>query len=929
MGNSAKAKTEVKARDSYWDNIKGVLIILVVFAHVLYSYQDSKWINFIVDSIYMFHMPAFIFVSGYFSTSEKSKTLRAQVRFIKAYVLFNGLFVIYNLISDGSAKLLTPYYSYWYLIALVVWRLSVKFIADKKYAIYLTLIAALLVGFWSDVTNVMAIARIIAFYPFFLAGYLYRDSKINRDGKLRQLSGWRKILPGGGTTALLLILLIASYKLCHFSNGALMMGRYGGLKAPLGRCVIFAVAGIAIVLLLVISIDKKIPFLTKAGKNSLSIYLIHRPVTLVINKLFGEKLSAMHAYELVIVAVIVTCVLVIILGTDFVSKCVEILIGDKSDKYRAIPRAAYGLMALAMALVPAWNFFISSRTVTSTDNDVMYNVLSDELESKIDNALRIEFAGDLILLEDQVKNAYTGAGYDFSDMFEYTEKYISSADLAIGVLEGPLGGEDIGYSTSNFGDGKKLALNFPDEFADAISDAGFDVVTTANNHLLDKGVDASARTLDVLDDIGMSHIGSYRDATEKESSNVLYKEVDGVSFAILAYTYGSNGYSSDELLSDDLSYVTSVLVSPDSDKFDSVKQSVVNDLEKARALNPDFIIVLPHMGTQFEDYPSEYQETWRDVFLENGADIILGDHPHAVQPVVYEEYDGRTTFTAYCPGNYANSYREYNGDASALVEIYIDRESKSIIAGSIVPMWTESSIDGIYRPLPIYDIMNESGSDLQSELSTDDLERAAEVNEHITGVMLGTELGLDTVRERYYFDESGFLREKSETIEVTDEMKEGIFYRLYSSVDSVCFIGDSVTEGTKNGGYPWYEPLESICDVSVTNISKGGATVQSLLDLYGDEIAATKAELYVIAIGTNDVRYRNENKCAMTAEAYTDKIKSMADTILSNNSTAQLVFIAPWTSTDGDTISKLNYQDKVAMNTEYSKALEQFCADNG
>ena len=84
------------------------------------------------------------------------------------------------------------------------------------------------------------------------------------------------------------------------------------------------------------------------------------------------------------------------------------------------------------------------------------------------NAFRITFSGDLILLEDQVKRAYNGKGYDFSDVFEYAEPYISSADLAIGVFEGPMAGEDAGYSSSNFDDGKELYLNFPDSFADAV-----------------------------------------------------------------------------------------------------------------------------------------------------------------------------------------------------------------------------------------------------------------------------------------------------------------------------------------------------------------------------------------------------------------------------------------------------------------------------
>ena len=120
------------------------------------------------------------------------------------------------------------------------------------------------------------------------------------------------------------------------------------------------------------------------------------------------------------------------------------------------------------------------------------------------------------MLEDQVKNAYNGKGYDFSPCFEYTKKYISAADFAVGVFEGPLAGNSKGYSNSNFDDGKELYLNFPDEFADAVKTAGFDLVTTANNHLLDMGEAGVDRTIRVLKEKGLDSTGSYLNKTQKE-----------------------------------------------------------------------------------------------------------------------------------------------------------------------------------------------------------------------------------------------------------------------------------------------------------------------------------------------------------------------------------------------------------------------------
>ena len=133
--------------------------------------------------------------------------------------------------------------------------------------------------------------------------------------------------------------------------------------------------------------------------------------------------------------------------------------------------------------------------------------------------------------------------------------------------------------------------------------------------------------------------------------------------------------------------------------------AIKKDFELAKSFNPDLIIVLPHWGTQFVDEPNDNQKFWRETFLSLGADIILGDHTHSVQPAVIETVDGRKTFTLYSPGNYANVYRAHDGDASIMAEIYIDRETKKILGGAIIPMWTRSTLSGNYRPLPIYEIL--------------------------------------------------------------------------------------------------------------------------------------------------------------------------------------------------------------------------------
>ena len=442
------------------------------------------------------------------------------------------------------------------------------------------------------------------------------------------------------------------------------------------------------------------------------------------------------------------------------------------------------------------------------------------LDKDVHGAFRILFCGDLILLEDQVKRAWNGNAYVFDDMFEYTRKYIEAADLSIGVFEGPMGGEERGYSTSNYGDGKVMALSFPDSFAEAVKRAGFDLVTTANNHMLDKGRDGVFRTLDVLDRTGLPHTGTYRSPQEKESQSIRLIEKDGLRFAVLSYTYGSNGRKEDEMLySEDICFMTSMLVPPSSRNFAKVTESIRQDFERAKALKPDFIIVLPHMGSQFLTKPDYYQRTWVKLFKEFGADIILSDHTHSVQPAEITSEKGRKVFTAYCPGNYSNIYREFNGDANILVEVYIDRRTKQILAGGIVPMWSSAFMNGNYRPIPMNDIAHDER--LASRLTTYDLERADAVNKVITQTIFGEAFTFDMVRERYYFDERGFLRETVPPLKSEADITASRFMKLVNSVESVCFVGDSITQGSRNGGFPYYEPLLEYITAKVSSFAVG------------------------------------------------------------------------------------------------------------
>ena len=916
----------------YWDNMKGFLIILVVFAHFLYQFQSGRFLaDALVDFIYLFHMPAFIFVSGYFGKSKNSRSPKSIAKLLILYYLFNTAMGF----LFGFESLLIPVYSYWYLLALAVWRVTAPYLAKINHVQILLVPAAILVGLLQDVDNTLAISRIIAFYPFYMAGYLSDPDKnkdlIQTEYKIRAQQGAAGLLLG-------CICAFLSFGFFNHYDDALVMFPYTDVMELFERTLIFATAFFMIYAIRYLCPAGRISGVTVLGQNCIWIYILHRPVTLWVS----DFLIASPTWLLLAVSIFGTAIICVVFGSNFVAGKLNYVINTGLDGFcdgKPARRNPVALACLVVSLIfvqlAVTQFYSGIKSgdfnqwasehfgsqIAEQNGEPLPQVMSTDRQSDFDNAFRITFAGDLILLEDQVKLGWSEAGYNFDSVFEYAGDYIKSADYAIGVFEGPMAGEEAGYSSSNYDDGKELWLNFPDEFAVAVKSTGFDLVTTATNHVLDRGLNGAVRTLDILDETDLDHTGSYRNQTEKENNRVKFVEKDGLTMAILSYTYGSNDYELERLIDGDLSYVTSVISGSSGKTFNALKSQVEQDFELAKSMNPDLIIVLPHIGMQFENSPDEEQRAWFQIFKDLGADIILGDHPHAVQPVEIVEYNGRMVFEAYCPGNFANIYREYGGDASMLIDIYISRETKKIIGGAIVPLYTQARADGNYRALPVYEVMR--NQKLREQLSSDDINRTEIANRVITSAALGVELDASGVTERYYFDNTGYLRSPVTGLEFTPAMRDGVLYQALAGHDSICFIGDSVTEGTKNAGCPWYEPITEYLDNAVIcNYSKGGCTVSYMTEHAGE---IPDAEIYVIALGTNDVRYRDSRQCAMTAEAYVEELGQLKTALAGKSPGAQFVFIAPWYSVDGDPYCPLSFSEKTELNEQYTNVLRNWC----
>ena len=285
-------------------------------------------------------------------------------------------------------------------------------------------------------------------------------------------------------------------------------------------------------------------------------------------------------------------------------------------------------------------------------------------------------AGDVMSHMPITNDAYVEADgtYDYSHMLQFAARQLEQADYAVANLETVLAG---GPDYSGF-----PAFNSPDELAYDVKEAGFDLLSTANNHTRDRGMDGIYRTLDVLDQAGLAHVGTYRSQEERdEQSGIYVADVGGISVAFLSYTYGLNGFrlDSDKMYAVNLfnlDYYTT-LANPDYELLQS-------DLEAARALDTDLIAVMIHWGVEYQNAPNGHQTNLAQFLVEQGADLVLGGHPHVLQPyetISVTGWDGqeREGFVCYSLGNFiSNQYDPFPAvQTTAVLDLELTKDPES------------------------------------------------------------------------------------------------------------------------------------------------------------------------------------------------------------------------------------------------------------
>jgi poly-gamma-glutamate capsule biosynthesis protein CapA/YwtB (metallophosphatase superfamily) len=301
----------------------------------------------------------------------------------------------------------------------------------------------------------------------------------------------------------------------------------------------------------------------------------------------------------------------------------------------------------------SYNYLSISLNYTDEENAI------EKKDTLITAAINV--VGDLMCHSTQFNYAHVkDDSFDFNGVFSEVKQYLNDADFTIGNFETVLAGKKKGYSGYPY-------FNAPDDFLLAIKEAGFDLLVNANNHSIDKGAKGVERTIKKMDELGINHTGSYLSQNDRDSIRIF--NINGIHLAILAYSYSTNGVP----IPKGKQYIINLI------DYDLIEK----DIAKARNKRVDIVLVYFHFGEEYQRVPNSFQKEVINHTINAGADIIIGSHPHVVQPVDYFKTNNAnldTGFVAYSLGNFISNQRWKYSDAGVIVKINV---SKNILSDSV------------------------------------------------------------------------------------------------------------------------------------------------------------------------------------------------------------------------------------------------------
>lgn len=326
-------------------------------------------------------------------------------------------------------------------------------------------------------------------------------------------------------------------------------------------------------------------------------------------------------------------------------------------------------------------------------------------EPAIASEATVAVTGDILIHSPVLNSAYQSDGtYNFSSCFSAISSYWTNADYMIANLEVTLGGEGTysGYPT----------FSSPDSIVTALKDAGVDCLLTANNHSYDSGENGMIRTLQVVEQNGLDHLGT-RQSTDE--SYVLIKEINDITFGMVCYTYDTRNNAADQKSLNGITMTDTAEELVNSfcySDLESLYASVANDLAEMESAGCDVTMVFLHWGNEYQESPNDYQRTIAQELSNLGVDVIVGGHPHVVQEfTTLTGTSGNETLVLYSTGNALSNQRRnlisaetrgYTEDGLTIQFTYMKFNNGKVKLKEvyILPTWVELT-GGQYTIVPL------------------------------------------------------------------------------------------------------------------------------------------------------------------------------------------------------------------------------------
>ena len=382
----------------------------------------------------------------------------------------------------------------------------------------------------------------------------------------------------------------------------------------------------------------------------------------------------------------------------------------------------------------------NKNQVVRNNQEIKNNLkVSENLEY---NEANIVAVGDIIVHEEQLKaqfNESTGE-YNFDNNFKYVKSYIKSADMALANLETTLAGEKQKYT------GYPL-FNSPSSIVDALKDCGFDILSTVNNHTIDRGSAGVFSTVAEIEKRKLKVVGTRENLDKKP---YIIEEVKGIKIGVISYSYETPRKGKNKTLNaiEIPSDVTKLLNTFSYEYIEEDLNKIKLQIDEMKSKGAEAIVFFIHWGNEYERQPNVHQTSIASRLCDYGVDVIVGSHPHVIQPIEFitSKKTGKKSLVVYSMGNfisnqqYERTNNRYTEDGIIVnIQFKKNKTSKDITIGAVsyIPTWVHRySADSrlVYEVVPLIDAL---ASKEEYNLNEDMAVWRAENSEKSTRALMG------------------------------------------------------------------------------------------------------------------------------------------------------------------------------------------------